>query len=812
MGWKNEWVFRRCTCPPEHYVAGVCPKLTFLAQWRNDTIDEVAKRVSEYNGKLPVCTGGDDVDVRMLYDSEKEKAVMILENGNPCTCALHYRARAVCPRRNAFLVDPRRDGRYGGKCRTDNYSTGAYPYGLTDAAAVLARDFLAMITGAAAWRLFTSEHARVAREVHDRMLAGTNVTWSAPARDASLVTPLLPNEPARVDGKLYAVQELHHGTGQYTLSDGSGIVVAFDADVEAVATRVGSVVTSAVQTLGGRQKDKPPALVRTGVVLDYAWSHGNGGLQFKPLVYQTSGPEMEPFVGDVTNLRNVDVGGHTYTICDQGVVQADGTVRTWGDFPLASVTAHVVAARGARGMYHTASEEIGADVALAILFSTEPDEALRKGRIERLRFLAECAASVPLAKADIGSTLLARATTATGERARALAVQIITYLCVKVRQSDALKAPFAGVVIYSDEAKVRRNCDVLALRARRSDESGNMPSLSKVPSAKNEQLFQGEGTIWNTEAVAAMCKFLSGTLQISESVCDFAKWNDALNGLRRLHATQNVDITETQRELDARVAAEDLEAKIGEDLEAMIGALAAGSEPREQSFGGPDDAKLVFLAVVCAHALRDVAARPETRDTDEIYAEVDEDGLEEEKDLLVDNLANNLAKFDQGGRQMMTARARNRRRITLLRAAAEGARERNKHNAVIARDASLCLDALAHAERVFVKLLAIRTSYAVFAKARAEPQNARAVFSDKLAARMKTKNSFGVGPTFSPPEELVKAALIVAEHVRTGNTDGCAEVAGVSPELARVMKCGLYDALVAACAKRNSRPRAMKFV
>jgi hypothetical protein len=288
MVWENAWVFRRCSCPAAHYVAGVCPKLTFLAQWRDKTIEEVAALVKKHDSnELPKCTGDDSTEsLRDVYARDASSAQTLLEKGTLCWCALHYRARAVCPRRNDFVVVVDRDRRDGSQCRTDHYGTGTHPYGITSSAASLAWTVL-MNASDGAERLFTSECPLVAREARDRMLADARVTWSGTAKvradeereQLRVGSPAVlnlyelvyvqRNGNVTTERKLYSVADYLDEDDAYVLYDHAAhdMVHAKAGDVMPAPwiPTIGSIVTAEVPRPQSDKNDKV-----TGVVLDYA--------------------------------------------------------------------------------------------------------------------------------------------------------------------------------------------------------------------------------------------------------------------------------------------------------------------------------------------------------------------------------------------------------------------------------------------------------------------------------------------------------------------------------------------------------------
>ena len=95
---------RTCTCPLSHQIAGVCPKLEFLARFR-ENVEEGRAVLATPIEKVPECTA------RGQYFE--------------CTCTpLHYSVLATCPKRKPELLTGNRNR--GSRCRTDNYaSTGA---------------------------------------------------------------------------------------------------------------------------------------------------------------------------------------------------------------------------------------------------------------------------------------------------------------------------------------------------------------------------------------------------------------------------------------------------------------------------------------------------------------------------------------------------------------------------------------------------------------------------------------------------------------------------------------------------------------
>ncbi len=884
MEWTNAWVFSRCSCPAAHYVAGVCPKLAFLAQWRDKTIEQVAALVEKYNSHyLPRCTGDDlEGSLFALHEQDADAAKARHEKGRLCKCALHYRARAVCPRRNDFMVVEHRDRRDGSQCRTDNYSTGTYPYGVTKLAASLAWTVFANNTDRAE-RLFTRERPLIVREARDRMLADAKVTWSRTAnvRADEAAEPLRVGSPVVVknvyelvnvtrngnvttERKLYRIKEYVSKDDNYLLHDPAGedvLVSAGEVLHDPWNPTIGSVVAFEVPKPPGAKRPQNERV--TGVVLDYEWPDATTCV---PRVMATTKTDTYAQLRSYTcTFREVRVGNNAYEVCDDGVKTKGGLhVQKWaelppgirwkvvtviptratgapamlgaGEYPTESV---VVDAQGSRRLYHTASEEIGADVALAISLSREQDLELRNGRMDRLRWLAECAVLKPPlpTKGDLGALLKREAQNATGWFARDVAQRIIVYLCDVARTSETWRVfPQDGMSIFfttaaftttEAEELVRRNCDVLALRARYCLEDGKMESVTNFESTRKERekntLFTGDGTVWDTGALVGMCAHLKDLLR-NVGVPNFGEWNDVLEVLRgkamafraRDEGAARPDVTELQKAVD--------EASISLYIDEIIGPSAP---PSPSSFGAGGACVEELLAAMTAYAQRSVVL-----DDEEIvgnllircYAK----GFEDELRMLNDD---NLVMPWKTA--LLTARVRNKERVLAQRSAAEDAIARiagtteiedaadtTEIDETIRADASLLVVAMEFANTLFVASLGTDASHdavgAAWAArlARPTPQAKESLSRDALRLALKRKmQTFGAP---KPDEALVEAAGMVVDTLRSGKCDPRKHqaVARVSAKFAAVMRCGLYDALVAACAKkkRNLPPRAMQFV
>jgi hypothetical protein len=618
---------------------------------------------------------------------------------------------------------------------------------------------------------------------------------------------------------------------------------------------IGSVVKFDVQKPQGDKMPKNEQV--TGVVLDYEWPDATTCV---PRVMATTKTKTyAPTLSSYTcTFRVVRVGNGAYEVCDEGVKTKDGLrVQKWaelpqgrrwnvvtviptrgtgapamlgaGEYPTESV---VVDAQGSRRLYHTASEEIGADVALAILLPREQETELTKGRIDRLLWLAECTRLKPPlpTKGDLGALLKREAQNATGGLAREVAQRIIVYLCDVARTSETWRvfSIVAGSTIFvtadlttNDADKlVRRNCDVLALRARYCSDDGTMESVRNLESTRKERvgntLFTGEGTIWGTKALVEMCAHLQ--TQIKNSVVPvFGEWNDVLEGLRekavafrtRDEGAARPDVTELQGTVD--------EASISLYIDEIIGPSAA---PSPSSFGAGGAWLGELLAAMTAYAQRSVVLDDDAGYAD-LFVMCVRPGFEDELQMLKEaEMA--VRPWETA---LLTARVRNKERVLAQRRAAEGAIARiadtTEIDETIRADASLLLAAMGVAETLFVASLGTDASHdAVGAAwtaraARGEPpaKESRSRDGLRLALAKRKMPNFGAP---KPDEALVAAAGMVVDTLRSGKCDEAKirEVARVSAKFAAVMRCGLYDALVAACAKkkRNLPPRAMKFV
>jgi hypothetical protein len=551
-------------------------------------------------------------------------------------------------------------------------------------------------------------------------------------------------------------------------------------------------------------------------------------------------------------FREVRVGTYAYEVCEDGVKMKDGNnVQGWatlpkgarwrvvtvlttrasgaptklgaGEYPNEPVV--VDAAEGSRRLYHTASEEIGADVALAILFLGEPDAVLNAGRINRLLWLAECKKlRPPLAKGDLGELLKREATSATGANARAVAQRIAVYLCDVARTSETWRLfpnvpgsnlfTTAALTTIEAEKLVRRNCDVLALRARYCADDGTMESIQKLESTRKERegrgLFTGEGAIWSTDALVGMCAHLQKQIG-NAGVPDLGEWRDVLERLRDKHdkgaLRQEQPVTELQKAVERAALSQEID--IMDDIDFILSATSAS-----QSFGRTWRAE--FLAATTAYAQRSVDF-DSAADHDTLLATCAAEGYEEERRMLTEK----DVVLRPGKSALLTARVGSKRRVLAQRHAAQGAIARiaggTEIDETFRADARLLIEAMNLAEELFVASLGTDASYDALAAAwaaRGEPASKAKGALTREALRLalaKRRVRFGAPES---DERLVAAAGIVVDALRGGECDPAkhAAVARASAKFARVMRCGLYDSLVAACAKRNSRSRAMKFV
>ena len=134
--------FRTCTCPRSHYIAGVCPKLAFLAQWRSLSVSELdgalLRRIrGEATLQVPACRT--DAAGAAESDESDESDESLPIRVRKCTCEpFHYRTLAVCPARGSLSSGRKTPG--ASRCRTDDYTMRAngVPYGITMQAAELA--------------------------------------------------------------------------------------------------------------------------------------------------------------------------------------------------------------------------------------------------------------------------------------------------------------------------------------------------------------------------------------------------------------------------------------------------------------------------------------------------------------------------------------------------------------------------------------------------------------------------------------------------------------------------------------------------
>ena len=137
--------FRTCTCPRSHYIAGVCPKLAFLAQWRALSVRELdGALLPSIRGEAPLQVPACRTDAAGAAESGEsderdESDESLPTRGRKCTCEpFHYRTLAVCPARGS-LSSGRRTLE-ASRCRTDDYTMRpkGVPYGITMQAAELA--------------------------------------------------------------------------------------------------------------------------------------------------------------------------------------------------------------------------------------------------------------------------------------------------------------------------------------------------------------------------------------------------------------------------------------------------------------------------------------------------------------------------------------------------------------------------------------------------------------------------------------------------------------------------------------------------
>jgi hypothetical protein len=432
----GEELVRRCTCPLSHQIAGVCPKLAFLATLRHLGPREVLARVREARD-IPACT-----DTGPAFE---------------CTCRpLHFVALATCPKRK--LVP---DGNRGSRCRITNYGATGPLIGivgdvLSPATFTVARslahpevtvaEFVALVLS----RERDREATEAAAMLTNRALVDWNPSKEAPAPPPPAPLPVgLPVRIATRKGQskgVHLVTAVNEEWYEVTrLADGRKFKAphkdvspdAFPGVELLVSLPHGCTATN--QVARGRQPDA----VWTAHVT-HEWAEADvrsatalapgAGYRLPPLKVGTfdAAPSVcgvvvgaletegwyRVWFAWVIAARNVHVASEvTHIRAEQGPIESEtstGAVRLQSvpyavmadgqqhpllgidelrrARPVTAVTS--VTDVAASTLLCTASTRITADIALAIVTCQEPDEALRVGRIQRLCWLASSASVV----------------------------------------------------------------------------------------------------------------------------------------------------------------------------------------------------------------------------------------------------------------------------------------------------------------------------------------------------------------------------------------------------------------------------------
>ena len=175
---------RTCTCPLSHQIAGVCPKLEFLARFRDPELGDVLAvlRATPIEA-IPECT--------------KTKSGAPGPNFD-CACKpLHYAVLATCPKRKPERLVPN-NGNKGSRCRTDDYGkTGAllgHVENLLSGATISAHRLAQQMTAAElVVAILSRERESEAKEAASMLTDRTMVDWD-PSKEARSqpASPLLP--------------------------------------------------------------------------------------------------------------------------------------------------------------------------------------------------------------------------------------------------------------------------------------------------------------------------------------------------------------------------------------------------------------------------------------------------------------------------------------------------------------------------------------------------------------------------------------------------------------------------------------------
>ena len=165
---------RTCTCPLSHQIAGVCPKLEFLARFRDPELEDVLTvlRATPIE-TIPECT-------KTKADAPGPPFV--------CTCMpMHYAVLATCPKRKPERLLPN-NGNKGSRCRTDNYGgTGAllgHVGNVLSDATISAHRLAQQVTAAElVVAILSRERESEAKEAADMLTNRTMVDWN-PSKEA----------------------------------------------------------------------------------------------------------------------------------------------------------------------------------------------------------------------------------------------------------------------------------------------------------------------------------------------------------------------------------------------------------------------------------------------------------------------------------------------------------------------------------------------------------------------------------------------------------------------------------------------------
>jgi hypothetical protein len=452
-----EGEMRTCTCPLSHQIAGVCPKLRLLAEFRELHPSIVPMFLTGV--PVPACTKGGTTF--------------------KCTCEpFHYSVLATCPKRKPELLS---DQNYGPKCRTQDYNKKELAQTLTLAAksvavyatAMSARDFVRTILAGARF-LEAKEAAEVlttksvidwdttrraneypldrfplnfpvtftkrgntpgsGRDTYIVQAVGETsytllnvMTRSTVTKDHKLVSPdarwgkqadlvtRLPNgyavkykeavlenvkvtRPGETGWVRDVKKDMH---GDPVLVERSALVYLkpASATVETSKGALNLQKGAPFEFDASQLKGGAPALC--GVVTGVLKSEDKDTYTVSLIwaIAAASGPanltefrKRDDFSYQIKNGTTV-IGYVTFTYVPTGLF-VDGTVlllldeETLNRIPIGASGAVSI---GPSTLLHTASSTVTADIAIAILASTEQDSALREGRIERLRWLADSA-------------------------------------------------------------------------------------------------------------------------------------------------------------------------------------------------------------------------------------------------------------------------------------------------------------------------------------------------------------------------------------------------------------------------------------